>query len=95
MYLAEQWTLLLLLKQLAASVSVGFEVITPVVMKSTIFWDTTPKINLSTLCSPSILSLVSYSAYPTSKMEAIYSSETSTDFQWATRRYIPEDSVAV
>jgi hypothetical protein len=25
-------------------------------------------------------------------MEAIYSSETSVDFQWNTRRYIPEDS---
>jgi hypothetical protein len=28
----------------------------------------------------------------TLKMEAIYSSETSVDFQQTTRRYIPEDS---
>jgi hypothetical protein len=25
-------------------------------------------------------------------MEAVFSSETSIDFQWTTRRYIPEDS---
>jgi hypothetical protein len=30
--------------------------------------------------------------FSTLKMEAIYSSETSVDFQWTTRRYIPEDS---
>jgi hypothetical protein len=39
------------------------------------------------------LTLVSCSAYSTLKMEAICSSETSVDFQLATRRYIPEDSV--
>jgi hypothetical protein len=44
-------------------------------------------------CLPSAFSLVSCSAYfPTLKMEAICSSETSVDFQWTTRRYIPEDS---
>jgi hypothetical protein len=38
------------------------------------------------------LRLVSYLAYSTTlKMEAIYSSETSVDFQQTTRRYIPED----
>jgi hypothetical protein len=40
-----------------------------------------------------IITLVSCSAYfSTLKMEAIYSSETSVDFQRTTRRYIPEDS---
>jgi hypothetical protein len=32
------------------------------------------------------------SAYSSLKMEAIYSSETSVDFQWTTRRYVPEDT---
>jgi hypothetical protein len=37
--------------------------------------------------------LVSWSAYSsTLKMERIFSSETSVDFQRTTRRYIPEDS---
>jgi hypothetical protein len=62
---------------------IGFMVLTAVVMKSTFFW----------LCLLSAFVLVSYSAYSsTLKMEAICSSETSVDFQRATRRYIPEDS---
>jgi hypothetical protein len=37
--------------------------------------------------------LVSCWAYSsTLKMELMYSSETSVDFQWAAQRYIPEDS---
>jgi hypothetical protein len=36
---------------------------------------------------------VSCSAYSALKMEAIYSSETSVDFQRTTRRYIPVDSI--
>jgi hypothetical protein len=38
------------------------------------------------------LTLVSYSAYSTVKMEAMCSSETSVDFQRTTGRYIPEDT---
>jgi hypothetical protein len=42
---------------------------------------------------PPAFTLVSCSAYfSTLKTEAICSSETSVDFQWTTRRYIPEDS---
>jgi hypothetical protein len=71
--------------------TVGFEVVTAVVIKSTIFWDITP-------CSPlkvnrRAFTLVSCSAYSSIlTMEAICSSETSVDFQRTTRRYIPEDS---
>jgi hypothetical protein len=56
-------------------VFVGFEVLTAVVMNSTIFWDITP-------CSllPPAFMLVSCSAYfSTLKMEAMGSSETSVD----------------
>jgi hypothetical protein len=69
---------------------VGFEVLTAVVMESTIFWDMTP-------CSPlsanrPTFMLVSGSAYfSTLKMEAISSSETSFDSQLTIRSYIPED----
>jgi hypothetical protein len=42
---------------------------------------------------PPAFTLVSYSAYSSNlKMEAIYSSATSVDFQRTTRCYIPEDS---
>jgi hypothetical protein len=41
---------------------------------------------------PPVFTLVSCSAYfSTLKMEEIFFSETSVDFQWTTRRYIPED----
>jgi hypothetical protein len=44
------------------------------------------------LCLPPAFTLVSCSAYSsTLKMEAVYYSETSVDFQRTTRRYIPED----
>jgi hypothetical protein len=44
-------------------------------------------------CLQLAFTLVSYSAYSwTLKMEAIYSSETSVDFQRTIRRYITEDS---
>jgi hypothetical protein len=80
---------------------VGFEVLTPVVMKSTIFWDTTLcsplKVNRrfgETYRLPYAFTLVFCSAhFSTLKMEAIYSSETSVDLQRTIRRYIPEDSV--
>jgi hypothetical protein len=58
---------------------VGFEVLTAVVMKSTIFWDTSP---------PSSGSKNKPSNKPA---EALCSSETSVDFQWTKRHYIPED----
>jgi hypothetical protein len=45
------------------------------------------------ICLPPALALVSCSAYSSAlKMDEIYSSETSIDFQRITRRYIPEDS---
>jgi hypothetical protein len=82
-----------------------FEVLTAVLMKSTIFWDITPcsplKINGRfggtyrlhlQLYLPSAFTLVSCSAYfSTMKMEAACSSQTSINFQRNTRRYIPED----
>jgi hypothetical protein len=62
---------------------VGFEVLTAVIMKSTILKETS---------LPSAFTLIYCSAYfSTMKMEAICSSETSIDTQWTTRRYIPED----
>jgi hypothetical protein len=75
-------------------VSVGFEVFTAVVMKRSVFWGITP-------CSPlkvkeALLStcfhatfLLGYSS--TLKIEAICWSETFSDFQRTTWRYIPED----
>jgi hypothetical protein len=72
--------------------NVEFEVLTAVVMMSTIFWDITP-CSSSNVCMPPAFTLVSCSAYSSAlKMEAIYSSETSVDIQRTTRRYIPEDS---
>jgi hypothetical protein len=64
----------------------GFEVLTAVVLKSTIFWDITL----------SALTLVSCSVYfSTLKMAAICSSETLVDSQRTARRYIPEDSTVL
>jgi hypothetical protein len=61
---------------------VGFEFLTAVVIKRTIFLDITPA-----------FALVSCSTYSsTLKMEAICYSETSVDFRQTTRRYIPENS---
>jgi hypothetical protein len=75
---------------------VGCEVLTVVVMKSTIFWDITlcnPLKVIAELSLPPAFMLVSCLAYSlTLKMEAIYSSEMSVDFQWTTQHYIPEDS---
>jgi hypothetical protein len=56
-------------------------------MKSSLFWD----IRRAVLCLPPASTLVSCSVYSsTLKIEEIYSSETSVDFQRTTRRYIPE-----
>jgi hypothetical protein len=56
-------------------VYLGSEVLTAVVMKSSIFWDIMP-------CRlPPAFTLVSCSAYSTLNMEAICSSETSVDFE--------------
>jgi hypothetical protein len=68
------------------TIPVGFEFLTAVVMKSTIFWDIMPR----SLCLPPAFTLASCSS--TLKMETICSSETSVDFQQTTWRYIPEDS---
>jgi hypothetical protein len=77
----------------------GFQGITAVVMTIFVFWDITACIiswvrnqRQSELCFPPSLTLLSRSAYSSIlTMEAICSSETSTDFQRATRRYIPEE----
>jgi hypothetical protein len=43
------------------------------------------------VCLTLAFTLIYCSGYcSTLKMEAIYSSETSVDFQWTTQRYIPE-----
>jgi hypothetical protein len=41
---------------------------------------------------PPVFKLVSLSEYSTLKMKALNSSETTVDFQRATRHYIPEES---
>jgi hypothetical protein len=68
--------------------------VTVVEMKWSVFWDITScsllKVNPE-LCLPSAFTLLSCSAYSTLRMEEIYSSETSLDFQRTTRRSIPED----
>jgi hypothetical protein len=79
---------------------IGFEVLTTVVMKSSVFWDMTPSSPLEVnrrlggtyrLQNPRLMNnwvfcLVYYSILK----EATCSSETSVHFQWTTLRYIPE-----
>jgi hypothetical protein len=78
------------------SCAVGFEVLTPVVMKSSIFWDITLRSAVKVgwrfggKCGLLFFTLVYLAYSPTLKMEATCSSETSVDFQRTTRRYIPE-----
>jgi hypothetical protein len=48
--------------------------------------------NVELLGLPPAFTLVFSSAYPTMKMEATYSSETSADFKFTARRYMPGDS---
>jgi hypothetical protein len=61
-------------------------------MKSSIFWDVTPCIPLKVNHFPHASTLVSCLAYfSTLKMETIFSSEASVDFQQNIRHYIPED----
>jgi hypothetical protein len=72
----------------------GFEVLTTVIMKSSIFWGITPcsssKVNDMKLCLPPAFALVSCSACSsTLKMEAKYSSEKLVDFQRITQNYNP------
>jgi hypothetical protein len=75
---------------------VEFEVLTAVVMKNSIFWDATScnplkvKRRLMTATYLTLVSLLAYSS--TLKMEATCSFETSVDFQWTIRCYIPEDT---
>jgi hypothetical protein len=85
-------------------IHVGFEIITAVVMKCSVFRDIRPRSPLKVkgrlhLEDRSIdraqlatcVVLVHWLAYSsTMKMEAIYSSETLVDFQRTTRRYILE-----
>jgi hypothetical protein len=81
---------------------VGFEVVTPVVINSSIFWDITPHSPLRVnrhfrgTCRlhrlATCFSLVSCLAYSsTTKMEATCPSEMSANFQDITWHYVPED----
>jgi hypothetical protein len=77
----------------------GFEILTVVVMHSSIFWDITPWSPFKSQptfrrkqSSATCFTLVSCLACSLAlKMEVTYSSEMSVDFQRTTRRYIPED----
>jgi hypothetical protein len=74
---------------------VGFGVLTTVVMKTIIFWDITlcSPLKVNRLCLTPAFILVSCSGYSSAlTMEAIYSYETSVDFQRTILPYIPEDS---
>jgi hypothetical protein len=71
---------------------VGFEVLTVVVMKSTVFWDIKPCSPLKVNRLPPAFMLVSCSAYSLTLQMEICSSEISVDFQWATWCYVPEVS---
>jgi hypothetical protein len=60
--------------------------------ESALFWDRTSRSPLKfNRRLPPVFTQVSCSAYSIMKLEAIYSSETSIDFERTTRRYIPED----
>jgi hypothetical protein len=80
---------------------VGFEVLTAVIRKSSIFWYIVPcsllKISwrfggtyrLESSACHLLSTLIYYSAYSlTPKMKAICSSEKSVNFKWTSRRYI-------
>jgi hypothetical protein len=86
-------------KHIHTSLLVGFEVLTTVLMKSTIFWDIM-------LCSPLKVNQHFRGTYHLhlqgrrisqarnqheSRWQAGLSSETSVDFRWTTWCYIPED----
>jgi hypothetical protein len=72
---------------------IGFEVLTPMVMQSSILWDITPCSLLKVNRLPPVFTLVSSLAYSSIlKTKATCSSETLVDFQLTTRRYIPEDT---
>jgi hypothetical protein len=65
-------------------------------MSSSVFWDMSCSPLYVNRCLRALLAtwfmLVSCMVYSaTLKMEATSSSETSVDFQWTTRRYIPEN----
>jgi hypothetical protein len=66
---------------------VGFEVLTAVVMKSSIFRD----IMLCSALLATCFMLVSCLAYSLTLKMATYSSKMMVDFQQVTQRYIPED----
>jgi hypothetical protein len=72
---------------------VGFEVLSPINMKSSIFWDITlcSSVNIRVLLA-ACFSLVPCLAYSSTLKMAVYSSEASLDFYRPTRRYIPADS---
>jgi hypothetical protein len=69
------------------------EVLTAVVMKSNIFWDITP-------CSPLKVNRRFGGTYrlhlqgrrKAEQETSVKAEATSVDFQWTTRRYIPEES---
>jgi hypothetical protein len=86
----------------------GSEVLTAVVMKSSIFWDTTScriwgshsggyeefsLLGYNVLHAAFLMLVSCMSSSKTLKMEATYPPKTSVELQWATRRDISEDSI--
>jgi hypothetical protein len=80
----------------------AFELLVAGVVKSSVYWDTTLccplKVNRRFRENPPLpspllatITLISYLAYSTLKMEMIYSSETPIEFQRIAGRYIPKD----
>jgi hypothetical protein len=70
------------------------EVLTVVFMKSTIFWDMTACSLVKGFALPACFMLVSYLYYSsTMKMVMIWSFETSVEFHWTKRSYIPDERV--
>jgi hypothetical protein len=61
------------------------------IMKSTIFWDITPRSPLTALLATCFHAGFFSAYFSTLEMEDIYSSEMSVDVQRTTKRYIPED----
>jgi hypothetical protein len=92
-HLSKEGVVTVHLVRMLTRVVVGFVVPTPVVMRSSVLWNITPcsplKINR---CFAGKCQTVScwFPVCLTVKMETCFS-ETSIDFQWTTRRYIPED----
>jgi hypothetical protein len=88
----------LLLQQFWCKIYVGFQILTAMVAKNSVLWDTKPRspfkktTGVSEEHVASCFILVSCLTYFTVlKMEAIYSSQMLVVFQWTILRHIPED----